>query len=98
MANDRIYVKCDFCGAEQMLVKIWEGPEHIDWEHLIRFAGFFCHHSLCHPLHMEDRRNGIPGFSFVTESDELETASQETDPDPNHRNPLPTMATNPESE
>ena len=69
MANDYISVKCDFCGAEQVLVKIWEGPARIDLSHLSALAGFFDHHQLCHPLHETETRAGKPGFSFVTESD-----------------------------
>lgn len=79
MANDRVMIKCDGCGAWKMLLKFFPGdlstrPENgvLPWLDL---------HGKCHPHFFGDDLDGVIGFSLHLEgADALDPAKQNAGP------------------
>jgi hypothetical protein len=72
MANDRVMIKCEGCGAWKMLLKHYPGTL-ATWDNQV--LEWIDSHGQCHPRLYEMNLDGNPGFSLHTEG------SPELDPD-----------------
>lgn len=77
MANDRLILRCSFCGAEQTLAKYYptwftgdsaEGSLEMTKQHLDLVPAFISQHSTHHPRCGKVDLNGEPGFEIRMES------------------------------
>lgn len=78
MANDRLYIKCEQCGAWTMFMKHFTGALYVhDRDKLVDWLDS---HGGCHTNLYQTDLGGEPGFSLMTESspeaDRLDPALQ----------------------
>lgn len=64
MANDRVFIKCDGCGAWKMLLK-YDGARLRTTDNGI--LEWLDQHGMCHPHAFSHDLEGLPGFSLHTE-------------------------------
>jgi len=80
MANDRIFIRCDGCGAWKMLMKYFPGSLSTRDNNILVWLDA---HGGCHPNMFEPDLAGVVGFSLHTESQHSEVL------DPQKHNALP---------
>jgi len=78
MANDRVFIKCKFCGGWRMLLKFFPPTGSKTGDNNI--LDFLNAHAICHPRRCEIDLGGDPGFELFTEADELDMEYQNVIP------------------
>ena len=87
MANDRVMIKCDSCGAWKMLLKHMGGGLYPCDNGILPWLG---EHGECHPHAYSTDLRGIPGFSLHCEGAEaLDPKKQNLLPPDEIRNAAP---------
>ena len=68
MANDRVYIKCKYCGGWKMLLKFYPttGPVTRPEFGILEWLD---KHARCHPHSWDNDLNGDPGFTLHTEQE-----------------------------
>lgn len=71
MANDRIFLRCDKCGDDELLLIYTMNGAGLDTyvsETPFRISSWLERHQTCHPNRFSRDLAGVPGFKVVTES------------------------------
>ena len=66
MANDRVHIRCDGCGAWKMLMKFNAAGLHTADNGILEWLDA---HGACHPKASGVDLGGVPGFSLYTDDD-----------------------------
>ena len=82
MANDRVMMRCDGCGAWKMFLKHYPGDlSTYTARHQVEFLCWVDAHCACHPDFNGTSLKGNPGFSLWTEgTNELDPDKQNAPP------------------
>ena len=76
MANDRLYVRCEFCGEFRFLGKFYPAHLGISLDDMATLREFMELHLECNPRYGGPDLGKAPGFGFYTEQMRTESYAQ----------------------
>ncbi len=65
MADDRVFIRCKYCGGWKMLLKFYTGGSFHRDNGILEWLDS---HAGCHPRQFDMDLDGDPGFELLTES------------------------------